>query len=175
MRIFIVMTDQLSKALQSMQIKRSLLTKLLWFLRTLWKRYGLNVLLISSQLMTSSYKSIFCSASAKCTHSLVSALKLLKESTFKESPFLEDGQLRTGRSLCEGSLQILEPLSFFGLETVSSMWGLCIGVCHSGDPGTSCVGPGTCFRGWMVQGNQSLTGKVFLSSGELGFCLFSCI
>lgn len=60
---------------------------------------------------------------------------------------LSGGQIGSkGRHLCEGSLQITEPFWVFDLETVSSIQGLSIGVCHSEEAGTCCVGRGTCFR-----------------------------
>lgn len=72
------------------------------------KKMQLKFLLISSYLMTISYKSIFCSASARHTHLLVSALKL-QVMLFEDSPFLEDRQVQRSIDLCEGSLQIAEP------------------------------------------------------------------
>lgn len=57
----------------------------------------------------------------------------------------------------------------------SFVWKLGIWVYHSREPGTSPVGLGTHFSGSKAQGNQTLTGKIFLSSqtpGGVWFWIF---
>lgn len=144
-----------------------------FFYKTLWKIYGLNFLLISSQLMTSLYKSTFCYSSAECTHSLLSALKL-SPCCSRSLLFWRTGSFEVGDVSVEVHCKSqFFGLWFFSLETVSCMRGLSIGVRHSRDPDP--VGWGTLFPAWMVQGDPTLSVKVFLSSGEPVPCLFSCI